>query len=177
MRIAGVHHDDFPNVYYTIQMMKPIHMTTAAAAAKSEGKESLEFDHEKQTDANHIVLPPQKKKNNNNANSNKRDSKGPDVSAEEAAAIRDLQQSLSAMGSPINIKIGYSNIDYAATIGTECTVGQLKLLASALTDVPVPDMKLICKGQVLRLNNEYIKDTRVREGSKLVLMSGKVHVV
>jgi hypothetical protein len=51
------------------------------------------------------------------------------------------------------------------------------MLVSAHTDVPVPDMKLICKGVVLKLNTQLIKDTKISRGAKLLVMSGGVHTV
>mmetsp|Transcript_2056 Transcript_2056/g.4420 ORF Transcript_2056/g.4420 Transcript_2056/m.4420 type:complete len:82 (-) Transcript_2056:61-306(-) len=81
------------------------------------------------------------------------------------------------MGSPVPIKVSFSNKDYNMSIGSLCSVSQLKALIGAITDVPVPDMKLIVKGTILKSNTQLIKDTKIVNNSKIVVMSSGVHVV
>ena len=62
VRIVGVHHDDYPNIYYTIQQAEPLQTTDVAGAAE------VGFVHEKQTD-NYHLLPPCVNESNNDGRS------------------------------------------------------------------------------------------------------------
>ena len=182
--IVGVHHDDFPNVYYTVKINMPIILTGAA------GCEALVFHTEKQTDWTHL-LPVTESfgKADSKPSSIAGAGRGAAGAAGAAAAERSeranaakyaaqqLQQTLCALGKPVAFKAGFSNRDYELSIGNECTVAQLKLLISAITEVPIPDMKLICKGVVLKDHSQLIKDTKISNGSKVVVMSSAAHVV
>lgn len=182
-KVTGVHHDDFPNIYYTVQMQTPPQFTAA------DGSLALAFAHEKQTDHTHLLppsgepLPLAGAAGSEAGGAAKRSRAGDAASerAEQAAAARQaalqLQGTLAAMGTPLSIKVGFSNKDYTMTIGTQCTVAQLKMLISAVTEVPVPEMKLIVKGTVLKNNNQLIKDTKIGNNSKVVVMSSGAHIV
>jgi hypothetical protein len=187
VNVTAVHLDDFPNVYYTVKMKKPLQRTAVA------GSLALQFQQEKQTDHTHLLPLTEPA----NASTGTASAASPTASsaagqaskagnaaadrAEQAAAARyaalDLQQTLSAMGIAIPIKVGFSNRDYNMTIGSECSVAQLKSLISAITDVSVPDMKLIVKGTVLKSNSQLIKDTKIANNTKVVVMSSAAHVV
>lgn len=51
VKIIGVHYDDFPNVYYTIAVEKPVLFTGGSEA----DLEQMIFEDEKQTDAAHLI--------------------------------------------------------------------------------------------------------------------------
>jgi hypothetical protein len=188
VNVTAVHLDDFPNVYYTVKMKKPLQRTAVA------GSLALQFQQEKQTDHTHLLPLTEPASSASGASTsasagsvapaasstNKAGNAATDR-AEQAAAARfaalDLQQTLSAMGIAIPIKVGFSNRDYNMTIGSECSVAQLKSLISAITDVSVPDMKLIVKGTVLKSNTQLIKDTKIANNTKVVVMSSGAHVV
>ena len=174
--IVGVHHDDFPNVYYTVRLKNPIVLTGVA------GCEALTFHTEKQTDHTHLSPvsegfgKPKAAPRGASAAGNAAAERSERTNAAKYAA-QQLQQTLCANGTPVAFKVGFSNRDYEISIGSLCTVAQLKLLISAITDVPVPDMKLICKGVVLKINNQQIKDTKIGNNSKVVVMSSGAHTV
>ena len=92
-------------------------------------------------------------------------------------ATQELQQHLSSLGTPLNILVNFVNKNYSMQIGNQCNVHQLKLLISAYTGVPVPDMKLVCKGTMLKDGNELLTNTKLKEGSKLLVLSSGAHVV
>lgn len=167
--ISGVHLDDFPNIYYTVKLKTPLQSTNAP------GFDTLIFHQEKQTDSTHLLpvseVPPSASKCGNAA------AERAEREASARTAALALQQTLSAIGTPVAIKVGFSNKDYNLSIGSQCTVAQLKMLISAMTDVSVPDMSLICKGVVLKNNNQLIQDTKITKGSKIVVMSSAAHVV
>lgn len=169
MTINGVHHDDFPNVYYTVKLKAPLQSTNAP------GFDALIFNQEKQTDSTHLLpvseVPPTATRAANAA------AERAEREASARTAALALQQTLCALGTPVPIKVSFSNKDYNLSIGSQCSVSQLKMLISAMTDVPVPDMNLICKGAVLKNNNQLIQDTKITKGSKIVVMSSAAHVV
>ena len=172
MKITGVHHDDFPNIYYSVRMMQPPRFTTAP------GSTDLLFTHEKQTDAAHLLVPSAGDKAKSAKHS--AGTAAADRAEREGAAhlaAQQLQATLADNGKPVAIKVGFSNRDYCVTIGSLCTVAQLKLLISTITEVAVPDMKLIVKGTVLKNNNQLIKDTKITHNSKVVVMSSNAHTV
>lgn len=173
MTISGIHLDDFPNVYYSVKLKTPLQSTNVA------GFDALIFNHEKQTDATHLLpvseVPPSKSASAGSAGNAAAERAEREASARTAALA--LQQTLAAIGTPVKIKVGFSNRDHNLTIGSQCTVAQLKMLISAMTDVSVPDMSLICKGAVLKNNNQLIQDTKITNGSKVVVMSSAAHVV
>lgn len=180
--IVGVHHDDYPNVYYTVKLHMPITLSGAA------GCENLMFHTEKQTDWTHL-LPVSESFGQTSRAASSGIAGHPTNAAGIAAAERSeranaakyaaeqLQQTLCAIGKPVTFKAGFSNRDYELSIGSDCTVAQLKLLISAITEVPVPDMKLICKGVVLKDHTQLIKNTKISNGTKVVVMSSAAHVV
>lgn len=152
-----------------------------------KGCEELTFHTEKQTDHTHL-LPVSEARDKAGAAPPGMAAKGASAAGSAAAersekanaakyAAQQLQQTLCAIGTPVSIKVGFSNRDYEMRIGSQCTIAQLKLLISAITDVPVPDMKLICKGVVLKINTQLIKDTKISNGSKITVMSSGSHVV
>lgn len=169
----GVHHDDFPNVYYTVKLHMPITLTGVA------GCEALVFHTEKQTDWTHLL--PVSESFGRSADKAASAASAAAERSERANAAKyaaqQLQQTLCALGKPVKFKAGFSNRDYELSIGSECTVAQLKLLISAITEVPIPDMKLICKGVVLKDHSQLIKDTKVVNGAKVVVMSSAAHIV
>lgn len=181
MSIVGVHHDDFPNVYYTVKLNMPITLTGVA------GCESLVFHTEKQTDWTHLLPVSEsfgKAGSKADSTAGGRGGAAGNAAAERSEranaakyAAQQLQQTLCALGRPVVFKAGFSNRDYELSIGNECTVAQLKLLISAITEVPIPDMKLICKGVVLKDHGQLIRDTKISNGSKVVVMSSAAHVV
>ncbi|CAO3645485.1 unnamed protein product [Mucor fragilis] len=57
------------------------------------------------------------------------------------------------------------------------TVSDLKLKCQQLTEVEPPFMKLIVKGAILKDDAQLIKDTKIGQGSKVMLMGGsKTHI-
>jgi hypothetical protein len=270
--VKGVHHDDFPNIYYTVEMVQPIKTTLVPGADK------LVFETEKQTDGAHLVVPqpvsprqtqqqqssPPKpsqhqqqqpsharphhemhyhSNNNNNNNNNTNNSGHPSPnqaakqartaaahmderssnyshsngssspykpagaggytnsnnsnsnnfnnraaaapaaappalnSAEHLQTVEELHRSLAAKGVGIPITLDCSKWEYDVTIGSLCTVGQLKLLVSAITGAPMSTMRLVCNGAFLRDNHALIQHTNIRNRSRVVVMSTGSHVV
>jgi hypothetical protein len=118
VRVVQQHQDDFPNIYYTVQIQMPPRMTTAA------GAEGLVFEHEKQTDAAHLSLrskdqtAPQTAPASGAGRAGSNSGRGP-------GAARHLQETLAAMGAPIPIKVCYSSRELVLTIGSLCSVAQV----------------------------------------------------
>jgi hypothetical protein len=181
-KVTGVHHDDFPNVYYSVQMETPPRFTPV------EGSVDLAFHHERQTDHTHLI-PVSEGYGTASAAKGLASAEAGRHRAGDAASLRQeqaaaahaaavhLQETLAQNGKPIQIRVGFSNRDYTLRIGSHCTVAQLKLLISTVTEVPVPAMSLIVKGAMLKDDNQQIKDTKIVANSKVVVMSRSAHVV
>jgi hypothetical protein len=82
-----------------------------------------------------------------------------------------MQQSLAQNGKTLDIKLSHNSVEHKASIGSNCTVAQLKLLISAYFDVPVSSMSVICKGATLKNNAQLLKDTKIVNGVKVMVMS------
>ena len=180
VRIVGVHHDDFPNIYYTIQQAEPLQTTDVAGAAE------VGFVHEKQTDNYHLFPFARSlaeatasgagasagvgggKVIDGTAAAASAKSSSP---ASSARAVMDMMDAMAAQGRPLTIRASHGKHDGGSiTIGDGCTVGQLKALLGAIFNIPVPSLKVICRGSTLSVDQLLIRDSKIVNGSKLVVM-------
>mmetsp|Transcript_1488 Transcript_1488/g.2493 ORF Transcript_1488/g.2493 Transcript_1488/m.2493 type:complete len:401 (+) Transcript_1488:53-1255(+) len=177
VRISGVHHDDYPNIYYSVQLKTPVESTQVPGADK------LVFEHEKQTDSTHLCASTSSCSTSTSTSSSTSrvegafaDHSGSSTHAgdsqgsSETQLVDELQQTLSTMGPSIQFKMVYKAQDRPLVIGSNCTVAQLKQLISAYTGVKVADMKLIIKGTVLKNNQQQVKETKLTKGAKIMVM-------
>mmetsp|Transcript_1489 Transcript_1489/g.2498 ORF Transcript_1489/g.2498 Transcript_1489/m.2498 type:complete len:403 (+) Transcript_1489:53-1261(+) len=182
VRISGVHHDDYPNIYYSVQLKTPVESTQVPGADK------LVFEHEKQTDSAHLCPSSQQQQRASSSSSaapsaaSTSSTRGMGQSSSgmnptQMQTADELQQTLSTMGPPVQFKIVYKAQERLLVIGSNCTVAQLKLLISAYTGVQVPDMKLISNGIVLKNNHQQVKQTRLTKGAKIMVMNAGSHTV
>lgn len=150
--VIGVHHDDFPNVYYTIQPVRPIQFINGR---NNNTELTMNVFEEKQTDSTHLKhLEP-----------------GVDSRIDEMLQNK-TRATLENLGEPIPIRVSYGESNYHnVKIGNMATIQQLKQLIRIVIGVPLPDMKLICKGTVLKNDTQLIKSSKIVNGSKIIVMS------
>eukprot|EP01034_Spumella_vulgaris_P032381 gene32381-39972_t len=80
---------------------------------------------------------------------------------------------LESNGEPVPIGLPRGDEQFQnVKIDNLCTIGQLRQLVRIVTGVPVKDMKLICKGAVLKTDTQLIKSSKIVNGSKIIVMSG-----
>ena len=82
-----------------------------------------------------------------------------------------MQESLCKLGTNLNLNISHSNKLYIITVGSNCTISQLKILIGATIDISISDMKLIYKGNILKNNHQKIIETKLINNSKIIVMS------
>ena len=181
VKVIDVHHDDFPNIYYTIKAIIPTQTTISTNSSTS-----LIFEQEKQTDFYHLCTlsqhsidryksfssTPSLSSSTTAAASvlNKTNIKNDNTTAEQIA-LKNLQESLCKLGTNINLNVSHSNKLYIITVGSNCTISQLKILISATINISLPDMKLIYKGNILKNNHQKIIETKLINNSKIIVMS------
>jgi hypothetical protein len=150
-KILAVHHDDFPNIYYTIEYFN----------ADGRG--------EKQTDGTHLLPRAEQPA----------DDKSPAKStgAEDSSSNRraqELQAALLAIpGDRLSLKFSHRNAEIAALeLSGQATVGQVRELAALWTGIPAREVKLICRGMVLKDDKLSLQKAKVPASARLMIMGG-----
>lgn len=186
VKVVEVHLDDFPNLYYTIQLQRPVQTQGIDGPECAAVVDKLVFQEEKQTDVQHLLplsplLPksagsvPSSKGKGLSTDRDNKTQKSPSFSREEQ--FNECLSTLAKKGPPVTIKISRSGMtDKAIAVGSDTSVGQLQQLMSLHTGVPVSDMKLICRGLVLKDKNMLLRQTKVADGSKVFVMGGVMAV-
>lgn len=150
--IIGVHHDDFPNVYYTIQPVRPVQFVNGA---NNNTVLKMTVFEEKQTDGTHLKAL-----------------QSGDASGVDKLLDQQTRDTLEKLGDPVPLRLSCGDTQYQnVKIGNMCSIGQLRQLCRIVTGVPVRDMKLICKGTVLKSDTQLIKSSKIVNGSKIIVMT------
>lgn len=192
VKVMGVHHDDFPHIYYTIAPLNP--PTIQRHGASEEDCERLIFHTEKQTDSNRVIAAPDLRPAAAPAAAAAAPSTNPRDSERQKQELvlqkkRLLQlfaskaQSSGLWGTDaFTITVSYAGNDEAGvTIAPRVTVGELReyarcIIALAKLGTANPalartaDVKLIAKGVQLKQDHQLVRDTKLGPGGKLVIM-------
>lgn len=181
VRVIDVHHDDFPNIYYTIKAIQPSQTTTKTTANSTNHTSStLLFEQEKQTDLYHLCPLTSKSIEKYKAFSLATSIVNPKTEVNTCTRnkesnemiLKNLQESLCKLGPTINLNVNYSNKQYVVSLGTFCTISQLKIMICAtIGHLSVPDVKLIHKGVILKDNQQKITETKLVNNAKIIVMS------
>ena len=164
-----MHHDDFPNVYFTIA---PLSLLPGG------GVPGVSFT-EKQTDAKRLRAldradtaprPP----NNNSSNSDSSISQQEELNPAPVSALpppSPLQQ-LPIEGTSLSLTITFGKLNLSGVeIGTGNTVLELRERVGALVGLLPKQVKLLCRGSVLKVDAALIGSTKVVDGSKIMVMN------
>jgi hypothetical protein len=160
-RILAVHHDDFPNIYYTIELIL------------KDGEKN-----EKQTDASHLIPRPEELLAPAHAPVNPSPGPGstaastsnPVYQAETQALIHRLQTSFGA--TKVLLKFSHRNKEITSLeVGSGAPLTEIRELVSRWTAVPKKEVKLICKGMVLK-DGQTVQTAKLTNGSRIVIMGG-----
>jgi hypothetical protein len=172
--ILAVHHDDFPNIYYTIRLLN-------------------ESKNEKQTDAKHLIPNASNANSNNNSNANSRrnspafcspvkpsssSSSLSSASSSSRLSFEEFQNQLLQLGGHVlTLKLSYKNKELPSSlrVSSHATILQLKsLIHYLIPQIRVKDMKLICKGLFLKDDKMTLSRTgKVTDGSKITVMGSE----
>lgn len=173
VKIIGVHHDDFPNIYYTIKME---HLTEYDLPSDLDVS-NLTFYTEKQTDSIRLI-PDEMIRLKSHQEPLSISNQPADFSLEQIARQRqELQATLCQQGFVYNLRVSYNNKEYPSfQISSLCQIGQLKeLIALVLENSIQPkNVKIIYKGIVFKNDHQLIKDTKIIDNSKLVVIGSPV---
>lgn len=154
--IVAIHHDDFPNIYYTINLLPATSVSTTSASSSLSG--------EKQTDNRHLL---------------------PYHPSEERILLdqqldRFLQHYQQLGTQVLRLHIYYKNQEIAQLpLGDGTTIGQLRQLIGnyllpQLSSANKAKMKLICKGTILKDDAVTLaKASKVGDGSKIMIMASE----
>lgn len=192
VKIVGVHHDDFPHVYYTIAPINP--PTVQRHGASEEDCERLTFHTEKQTDSNRVIAAPElRPAAAAPAAAAAPPSNARDTERQRQELVLQKQRLLQLFASKaqssglwgtdaFTITVSYAGNDEAGvTIAPRVTVGELRefarcVIALAKLGTANPalaragDVKLIAKGVQLKQDHQLVRDTKLGPGGKLVIM-------
>jgi hypothetical protein len=191
VKVIGVHHDDFPNVYYTIAPINP--PTIQRHGASEEDCERLTFHAEKQTDSNRVIAAPERRPAAAPAAAAAPPSNPRDSERQKQELVLQKQRLLQLFASKaqtsglwgtdaFTITVSYAGNDEAGvTIAPRVTVGELRefarcIIALAKLGTANPalaraaDVKLIAKGVQLKQDHQLVRDTKLAPGGKLVIM-------
>jgi hypothetical protein len=156
VKIIGVHHDDFPNIYYTISMTQPPH-------GVGLDSQKLVFHSEKQTDRSHLipyVLSTNPEPQHNEQTHNRSDQ-----------PMHHLQSQIESLGHIITIRASHGKQEFSEIrVSLLCTVAQLKQLLSFHCHVPSNKMKLIFKGAMLKPDGAVLHDLKIPQNAKITIM-------
>jgi hypothetical protein len=191
--IVGVHYDgmglEAHNIFYTIQPADPRSSSASAAASSSyvssaytSAASSSSFSlsntfappwEEKQTDCNRLFTLAEKQ---GSGGTNQ-------PTAQEASLTGGINPPVNNQPEPENIgvvntvSVSFLKQDFpGVSIGSGNTVLQLKTKISMLTRLAPRDMKLICKGSVLKPDSTLISATKVISGVKIMVMESKLRI-
>lgn len=150
--VVAIHHDDFPNIYYTIRLLPSGNLSTSSSSSGSSG--------EKQTDLRHL-LPYH-------------------PSEEKIVLDQRLQSALrqyQTIGSRVlRLHIFFKNQEVSVlSLGDGVTIGQLRqivvqYLLPQLAST-AKQMKLICKGMILKDEASTLaKNAKIVDGAKIIVM-------
>jgi hypothetical protein len=170
--ILAVHHDDFPNIYYSVRLLN-------------------ESKNEKQTDAKHLIpsAPTSNANSNNNSNTSShrnspafsstvKPSSSSLSSSSSGLSFEEFQNQLLQLGGHVlTLKLSYKNkeLPSAVRVSSHVTILQLKsLIHYLIPQIRVKDMKLICKGLFLKDDKMTLSKTgKVTDGSKITVMGSE----
>ncbi len=159
VQIIGVHHDDFPNIYYTIGMVQPPH-------GVGLDSQKLVFHTEKQTDKSHLIpFVPTTEPDVHMAAHNTQTHHRSDQQ------LLHLQAHIESLGHIITIRAIHGKKEFAdIRISLLSTVAQIKNLLSLHSNVPVNRMKLIYKGGILKPDNAVVNDLKIPQNARITIM-------
>ena len=145
--IAAVHHDDYPNTYYTI---------------------TFENGEERQTVASRLQPVDAILSHDSGTNSFCFETLKPIASLSEPTIISQLATTRS-----ISIIVSHVGRSFAIDIDPELYVRDLKDKIASIISIPSEKLRLLCKGTWLKNEDEMIKCTKVEHGSKVTCMGSK----
>lgn len=169
VKIVGVHHDDFPNIYYTINMVHPSHTCGTAGAL-----EALSFHDEKQTDSDRLIPVLEGDVEIRDALKNEPEQsaygKSP-VASSISNETKILMNELCVTGPVLSFKVSHGGVDYNdMRISSKCRVSHLKQLLSVLTGIPVKNLKVIIKGSILKQDSLLVTEAKLANGMKITVI-------
>jgi len=157
--IVGVHLDDFPNVYYTIQY------TPAGGVSRERQTTSTRL--RLCTINDPMVYPSTKSGGGGSANGNSAQT--------EISMTAYSSRTSTAPLAPMSFKVKSGSVTYTISdVDSTITVLQVKMALSAVTGVPTSRQKLIIKGSYLK-DAQFIisQSSKVTRGCTVTLMGTK----
>lgn len=159
--IIDVHHDDFPNTYYTVKLHNPM-----CVVGPDTELQLTFYGHEKQTDGR-FLIPKVEEVKNSAENLLLQDNN-------DTVTFENYQSQLILKGAKVKITVKYKKQTFPdVDIGLDCTVYELKKLISLLCKIHCADendITLICKSVNLKDPLQVLSRTKVTNGSCLLVI-------
>jgi hypothetical protein len=191
VKVIGVHHDDFPNIYYTIAPINP--PTIRENGALPEDSQKLIFQSEKQTDSIRVFPAPEfheaavaSASASASASAQDTERQREELLQQKQALLQLLKSKATSSGlwgtDAFSISISYAgkeeigiSISPRTTVGelreyARCVIALAKLGALNPAAARSADVKLIAKGVQLKQDLQLVRDTKVGPGTKLMIL-------